>query len=297
MGFRLEPLIDPSNRDRRPILLPYYRGGLRIHHQIEEVRIGIDRLATKATATATTMVGSVTSGVTSLFGRVLPTASASAGPAGTPPLASAGSPGGRDPLSAAHAREAGLNLPPLALDGEGDGEGEGRDETDAALSDDPRRGAMTAEELERVEYIWRLTEGPEAANLHRGELSPSHRDVAGRLDFMLQDDPITPSMLSATAAHFCYWNNKDCALFLLRAVNGLHVMDGSAPFAVAAAAAVGGSGAPRAPPSKVPSGSEKRGSAGAGAMGERGGWASSSGGPLTFSSGNDLAAALGGVSS
>jgi hypothetical protein len=34
VAFRLEPLIASAHRDRRPVLIPYYKGGLRIHHQV-----------------------------------------------------------------------------------------------------------------------------------------------------------------------------------------------------------------------------------------------------------------------
>ena len=50
---------------------------------------------------------------------------------------------------------------------------------------------------------------------------------AGRCDFQLQEDWSELQFLGALRAHFCYWHHADVALFIMRAVCGYDVVDGS----------------------------------------------------------------------
>mmetsp|Transcript_127 Transcript_127/g.965 ORF Transcript_127/g.965 Transcript_127/m.965 type:complete len:769 (+) Transcript_127:453-2759(+) len=68
-------------------------------------------------------------------------------------------------------------------------------------------------------------------------------DSEGRLDFILQDNLLDNSYFSAISAHFAYWSNADCAMFVLRAL-------GHAPSAVTDPLPVDGS--PRSPTAQDP---------------------------------------------
>lgn len=198
------------------------KGGLRIHHQLQEYK---ETVVNKASSTAQGIYGSVTN-VLSRMG--LAASASTAAPASALPLSpsksgSTGSMAGASPPLSPGA------TPPLDLL-LGPSEGPSEETTDASLDPDGTGPSLPGDK-EQVHYIWRLTEGPERPLPDGGR---DKNSVAGRVDFCIQDSLLVPQYLSAPDAHFLYWKEGDLALFLLRACTGRNIMTGEPKGASAA---------------------------------------------------------------
>ncbi|CAG9461893.1 unnamed protein product [Pedinophyceae sp. YPF-701] len=236
IAYRLEPLADASASTWRPMRVPYFRGGKRIHHQLYDLAEGISEKASAVgrsvvqgassvgagAAAAASYVGATSQWIWDAvtFRRLLQGASEGDGESKKQLEAFEES----HPAAAAAVRAEAAAWDELATRyqrssrasaREGPG-GERVDEeapgTDAGLRSVTDDGTSS-------ETAWnltvRLTEGPYVA--------PG--DAQGRMDFVLQDSPTESQYLSALGAHFVYWEHPDVALFIARGIYGLDVMD------------------------------------------------------------------------
>lgn len=212
VAYRMEPLIVAGGEKRKPVFAPYYKGGRRLHIGMAEFAEDFGGSVSKAA------LGSVS---------VMRMA---AGYLGKAVIAS---------KVAKQTEKAGVALDPASaaaaaaeqedLDAE---EGTPADEADVESKSNALESA-----------IWRLTAGkgdiaagpllrsggssevPSGAKA--GEPVSERKTAAGRVDFVLQDSPTENAYLAAIKAHFCYWSSYDTALFILRAVYGVDVLQES----------------------------------------------------------------------
>lgn len=108
-----------------------------------------------------------------------------------------------------------------AKEGEGKGNVAGaKQEEEEAAEDAAFRSSTLDNGAPHSTNVWRITDGP-------GTSSVSSRLAAGRLDFVLQAGNVENPWLSAMSSHFAYWASTDTALFVLRALHGLDVRQGT----------------------------------------------------------------------
>ena len=201
VAYRLEPLVASGGARkqaeaeaaaaRRPVYVPYHKGGYRgIHVGVTELGDSVGTAASKASSSMSLTLGAIGSFFTRPLVRKAKAEGAQADPASS------------DAAAMATAADEAAVAAVAAVE--------------ALPDDDDLMDVASAPEAERAEATaWERLGG-------RGTSADPY---AGRFDFVMQDALLSSELLSAATAHFAYWGSADVARFVMRA---LHRADAAA---------------------------------------------------------------------